>query len=78
MLKLFTIFLIFSFLFIAYNLVSLFFFFFSFTKLISFDGYLISFERDKKKLNMKISESEPHKEDYVDGIRMYTRREKVL
>lgn len=52
MLKLFTIFLIFSFLFIAYNLVSLFFFFFSFTKLISFDGYLISFERDKKKLKI--------------------------
>lgn len=51
MLKLFTIFLIFSFLFIAYNLV-LFFFFFSFTKLISFDGYLISFERDKKKLKI--------------------------
>lgn len=41
------------------------------------DIYLISFDlmdllsEMKKKLNIKIFESEPRKEDYVDGIRMY-------
>lgn len=39
--------------------------------LISFDPMDLLSEMKRKKLNIKIFESEPRKEDYVDGIRMY-------